>query len=42
MLKSYEELRNIDVKRFCKKRDGLDYLPWAICVKLLHDNGRKL
>lgn len=42
MLKSYEELRNIDVKRFCKKRDGLDYLPWAMCVKLLHDNGAEV
>lgn len=42
MLKSYEELRNIDVKRFCKKRDGLDYLPWAMCIKLLHDNGAEV
>ena len=39
MLKSYEEMRKIDVKKHCKKRDGLDYLPWAVCVQLLHDNG---
>ena len=42
MLKSYGELRKIDVKKFCKKRDGLDYLPWAMCVKLLHDNGAEV
>ena len=39
MLKSYEELRKIDVRPFCKKRDGVDYLNWAKCVDLLRQNG---
>ena len=39
MLKSYEELRAIDVKPFCEERDGLTYLNWAKCIELLHDNG---
>lgn len=42
MLKSYDELRKVDVKKYCKKRDGLDYLPWATCVKLLHENGAEV
>lgn len=42
MLKSYNELRKIDVRPYCKKRDGLDYLNWATCVKLLHDNGAEV
>ena len=39
MLKSYDELRKIDVTPFCKNRDGASYLPWAKCVELLHENG---
>lgn len=39
MLKSYEELRQIDVRPYCEQRDGLDYLNWAKCIELLHDNG---
>lgn len=39
MLKSYDELRKIDVRPYCEKRDGLDYLNWAKCIELLHDNG---
>ena len=39
MLKSYEELRKIDVKPYCENRDGLSYLNWAKCIELLHDNG---
>lgn len=42
MLKSYDELRKIDVKPYCKKRDGLDYLNWATCIQLLHDNGAEV
>lgn len=42
MLKSYNELRKIDVRPYCKKRDGLDYLNWATCVQLLHDNGAEV
>lgn len=42
MLKSYKELSKLDVKKYCKKRDGLDYLPWTACVKLLHENGAEV
>lgn len=38
-LKSYEELRNIDVSGYCEDRDGFKYLNWAKCIELLHDNG---
>lgn len=39
MLKSYEEMRNIDVKPFCEEREGILYLNWAKCIDLLHQNG---
>ena len=39
MLKSYEELRKIDVTPFCEPRDGFLYLNWAKCIELLHDYG---
>lgn len=39
MLKSYEELRKIDVKPYCEDRDGFIYLNWAKCIDLLHQNG---
>lgn len=39
MLKSYEEMRKVDVRKHCKKRDGIDYLNWAKCIDLLRDNG---
>lgn len=51
MLKSYEELRNIDVLPYCEKRKvkdekgsfvELDYLNWAKCIDLLHTNGAKV
>ena len=41
MLKSYEELRKIDVSEWVEKRDGADYLNWAKVVDLLHDSGAK-
>ena len=41
MLKSFAEMRKIDVTPYVKKRDGADYLPWATVVDLLHDNGAK-
>lgn len=37
--KSFLEARKIDVSRYVKKRDGIDYLPWAACKLLLHENG---
>lgn len=42
MLKSYEELSKLDVKQYCKKREGMLYLNWATCVKLLHENGAEI
>lgn len=39
MLKSWNEMRNLDISKYVKKRDGADYLPWASCLKLLHENG---
>lgn len=39
MLKSYEEMRRIDVKPFCEEREGMLYLNWAKCIDLLHENG---
>lgn len=39
MLKSYDELRKIDVSKWVDKRDGADYLNWAKVVDLLHENG---
>lgn len=38
-LKSYKEMREIDVKPYCEDRDGMLYLNWAKCVDLLHENG---
>lgn len=42
MLKGFDELRKINVKPYCKKRDGMDYLNWAMCKKLLHENGAEV
>lgn len=39
MLKSYDELRKVDVTPYCEKRDGATYLNWAKCVDLLHAHG---
>ena len=39
-LKSYNEMRKIDISPYLKNRDGkFPYLPWKKCVDLLHDNG---
>ena len=39
MLKSFNEMRKIDVSPYVKQRDGADYLPWATVVDLLHEHG---
>ena len=39
MLKSYEELKNIDLSKYIDQRDGMDYVNWAKIVDLLHENG---
>lgn len=42
MLKSYEELRKVDVSAFTEKRDGADYLPYNKCIDLLHEHGAEV
>lgn len=39
MLKSYKELREVDVRPYCEERDGMLYLNWAKCIALLHEYG---
>lgn len=39
MLKSWNEMRSLDISKHIKQRDKADYLPWASCLKLLHENG---
>jgi hypothetical protein len=39
MIKSFSELRKVDVTPYDKQRDGADYLPWATVVDLLHEHG---
>lgn len=39
MLKPYNELKEIDVRPFCKNRDGVLYLPYNKCIDLLHEHG---
>ncbi len=39
MLKSYEEMRKVDVRPHCEERDGMTYLNWAKCIDLLHEHG---
>lgn len=39
MLKSYDELRQVDVSPYCESRDGADYLPYNTCIALLHEHG---
>ena len=39
MLKSWNEMRKLDISKFIKKRDNADYLPWSSCLMLLYENG---
>ena len=39
MLKNFNEMRKIDVRPYCERRDGMLYLNWAKCIDLLHENG---
>ena len=38
-LKSWNEMRQLDISKYVKQRDKADYLPWAECLKLLYENG---
>ena len=42
MLKPFNELRKINVMPYTKQRDGNDYLNWAKCKELLHENGAEV
>lgn len=39
MLKSYDDLKKIDLSKYIEKRDKADYINWARIVDLLHENG---
>ena len=38
-IKSWNEMRQLDISKYVKQRDKADYLPWAECLKLLYENG---
>ena len=38
-IKSWNEMRKLDISQYVKQRDKADYLPWSDCLKLLYDNG---
>ena len=42
MIKPYAEMRKIDVSKWVEQRDGHDYLNWAKCKELLHENGAEV
>lgn len=39
MLKSWKDMRKVDVRPYVQKRDGMEYLNWAKCIDLLYANG---
>lgn len=41
-LPSFEELKKVDLTEYIKKRDGAEYINWAVIVDLLHQNGAKV
>lgn len=41
-LKSYDDLRKVDISKYVEKRDKADYINWARIVDLLHENGAKV
>ena len=38
-IKSWNEMRKLDISKFVKTRNKADYLPWAECLTLLYENG---
>lgn len=40
-LPSFEELSEIDLTQYIKKRDGAEYINWAVITELLHKHGAK-
>lgn len=41
-LKTFAEMQKIDISAYTEKRDKLDYLNWAKCIDLLHQNGAEV
>lgn len=39
MLKSYKDLKDLDLSKYITTRDNADYINWARIVDLLHENG---
>lgn len=39
MNKTFEQMRAVDISPYVEKRDGIEYLNWARCKQLLHENG---
>jgi hypothetical protein len=39
MLKSFNEMRKVDVSPYLEEREGFKYLNWATCIMLLRENG---
>lgn len=42
MIKTFEEMRKIDISKHIEKRNGAEYLNWAWCKQLLHENGAEV
>lgn len=42
MIKPYAEMRKVDISQYIENRDGADYLNWARCKELLHQNGAEV
>lgn len=40
-LPSFDELRQVDLSKYIVKRDGADYINWAVIIDLLHEHGAK-
>lgn len=40
-LPTFDELRKVDLSKYVCKRDGADYVNWAVIVDLLHEYGAK-
>ena len=38
-IKPWQEMYDLDISQYVKKRDNADYLPLASCLKLLYENG---
>lgn len=37
--KTWKEMRDIDISEKVEKRDGMEYLNWAKCIEILHEEG---